>query len=68
MRAGVHREPTRKHRAFAVFLEDESGQDQIEYGLVAALLSLGAVAALKAVAASVIALWQGVATGFMKAV
>jgi pilus assembly protein Flp/PilA len=34
-----------KH-AFAAFMKDESGQDLIEYALVAALIGLGAVTAM----------------------
>ena len=34
-----------KH-AFVAFLKDESGQDLIEYALVAGLIALGAVAAM----------------------
>ena len=32
--------------AFVAFLKDESGQDLIEYALVAGLIALGAVAAM----------------------
>ncbi|HEY4380849.1 MAG TPA: Flp family type IVb pilin [Acidobacteriaceae bacterium] len=32
--------------AFAAFVKDESGQDLIEYALVAGLIGLGAVAAM----------------------
>jgi len=32
------------------FVADESGQDQIEYALVAALLGLGAIASMKTLA------------------
>jgi pilus assembly protein Flp/PilA len=35
------------------FVHDESGQDLIEYALVAALLGLGAVASLKSLATTV---------------
>jgi pilus assembly protein Flp/PilA len=34
-----------KH-AFAAFMKDESGQDLIEYALVAGLIALGAIAAM----------------------
>ncbi len=40
-----------KHFALA-FLSDESGQDLIEYALVAALVGLGAVASMKSLANS----------------
>ena len=45
---------------FATFfnlLRDESGQDLIEYALVAALIALGAIAAMNGVA-------QGISTAF----
>ncbi len=58
----------RKHRAFVDFLEEESGQDQIEFALVAALLSLSAVAALKGLAADVTWLWQGLATNLSSSI
>jgi pilus assembly protein Flp/PilA len=35
------------------FLKDESGQDLVEYALIAGLIGLGAVVALKDVASSV---------------
>jgi pilus assembly protein Flp/PilA len=38
---------------FASFIADESGQDLIEYSLVAALLSCAAIATLQAVASSI---------------
>ena len=38
-------------------LRDESGQDLIEYALVAALIALGAIAAMQGVA-------QGISTAF----
>ena len=44
------------------FLEDESGQDLLEFVLVAALLSLCAVAGLKSLAGDVTVLWGGLAT------
>jgi len=37
----------------AAFLQDESGQDLIEYALVAALVGLGAVAAMKGLSNSI---------------
>ena len=33
-------------QAFAAFMQDESGQDLIEYALIAGLIALGAVAAM----------------------
>ena len=35
---------------FSTFVKDESGQDLIEYALVAALLGLGAIASMKTLA------------------
>ncbi len=35
------------------FVSDESGQDMIEYALVAALIGLGAVASLRTVATAI---------------
>ena len=37
-------------RIMSTLLQDESGQDLIEYALVAALLGLGAVASMKTLA------------------
>ena len=38
---------------FTELMQDESGQDLIEYALVAALIGLGAVATLKALATNI---------------
>ena len=38
---------------FTNLLKDESGQDLIEYALVAALIGLGAVATMKSLAAAI---------------
>jgi pilus assembly protein Flp/PilA len=50
------------------FLNDESGQDQIEYALVAALLSLGAVASLRSVSTSIAAAWNQLGPTFAAAI
>ncbi len=50
------------------FFEEESGQDQIEYVLVAALLSLSAVATLKGLAADVTWLWQNLSTSLASSI
>jgi pilus assembly protein Flp/PilA len=42
------------------FVNDESGQDLIEYALVAAVVSLGAVTTLKPVATAVSAVFSGI--------
>ena len=41
------------NRLFSELLQDESGQDLIEYALVAALIALGATASMKALATSI---------------
>jgi pilus assembly protein Flp/PilA len=47
---------------FCSFLSDESGQDLIEYALVAAIIALGAVAAMTALATSISAAFTAVGT------
>jgi pilus assembly protein Flp/PilA len=39
--------------AFVAFMQDESGQDLIEYALVAGLVGLGAVAAMTGLAGKI---------------
>jgi Flp pilus assembly pilin Flp len=58
----------RKRQALVEFVEEELGQDQIEFALVAALLSLSAIAALKGLAADVTTLWQGLATNLASSI
>jgi pilus assembly protein Flp/PilA len=41
---------------------DESGQDLIEYTLIAALLALGAVAGMKTVSGSIDTVFKGIET------
>jgi pilus assembly protein Flp/PilA len=41
-------------RLFTRLLEDESGQDLIEYALIAAIIGLGAAATLRSFAATMI--------------
>ena len=41
---------------------DESGQDLIEYALIAALIALGAVVAMQSVAANITTLFGKIAT------
>jgi pilus assembly protein Flp/PilA len=43
-------------------LRDESGQDLVEYGLIACVLGLGSVATLKGVATNVATLFAAVGT------
>jgi pilus assembly protein Flp/PilA len=46
--------------AILQFIRDESGQDLIEYALVAALVGLGAVTALKGLSAKISASFNSV--------
>ena len=41
-------------RLFTKLLKDESGQDLVEYALIAAVIGLGAAASMKSVATAVI--------------
>lgn len=45
---------------FKAFVQDESGQDLIEYALVAALVGLGAVAAMQGLSNSIANTFNGV--------
>jgi pilus assembly protein Flp/PilA len=56
-----------KHMLSA-FLNDESGQDLIEYALVAALVGLGAVAAMKGLSNAVGNSFNGVGNALTSAV
>jgi pilus assembly protein Flp/PilA len=47
---------------FSDLLWDESGQDLIEYALIAALIALGATAAMKTLATSIGSALAGVGT------
>jgi pilus assembly protein Flp/PilA len=49
-------------------ISDESGQDLIEYALVAALVALGAVATLRTVATNVNAIFTSISTSLTSAV
>jgi pilus assembly protein Flp/PilA len=51
----------------AKFINDESGQDLIEYALVAALVGLGAVAAMKGLNTSIANAFNGVGTSLANA-
>ena len=48
-------------------VNDESGQDLIEYALVAALVGLGAVAAMKGLSNSIGTAFNGVGTSLQNA-
>jgi pilus assembly protein Flp/PilA len=50
------------------FVNDESGQDLIEYALVAAVISLGAVATLKPLATEIGTVFSSVTTALSGAV
>jgi pilus assembly protein Flp/PilA len=52
----------------SAFLNDESGQDLIEYALVAALVGLGAVAAMKGLSNAVGNSFNGVGNALTSAV
>ena len=49
-------------------LSDESGQDLIEYALVAALVGLGAVASMRSLAGSISSTFNSVGTSLTTAV
>lgn len=50
-----------QHR-FRHFIDDESGQDLIEYALVAALVALGAVVSMKGLATKISSAFTSVGT------
>ena len=50
------------------FLADESGQDLIEYALVAALVGLGAVAAMRSLSSNVGKTFNSIGTSLTSAV
>lgn len=47
---------------FSNFISDESGQDLIEYALLAAIISLGSVAAMDVLATNISTAFTNVAT------
>jgi pilus assembly protein Flp/PilA len=49
-------------------MNDESGQDLIEYALVAALVALGAIAVLKTVAGNITTVFTNIGTTLTSAV
>jgi pilus assembly protein Flp/PilA len=55
-------------RILSSFLSDESGQDLIEYALVAALIALGATAAMNTLAGSISTAFSTVGTKLSTAV
>ena len=56
-----------RHALSALWL-DESGQDMLEFALVAALLSLCAVASLQTLSSKVTLLWAGLANSFNESI
>ena len=50
------------------FMQDESGQDLIEYALVAALIGLGIIASMNALSTSIANTFNGVGTSLTNAV
>jgi Flp pilus assembly pilin Flp len=57
----------RNHQSLTEFIEEESGQDLIEYVLLVSVLSLFAIAGVQGVAANVLSMWHTLATGFTSA-
>jgi pilus assembly protein Flp/PilA len=55
-------------RILSTFASDESGQDLIEYALVAALIALGATAAMNSLAGSISTAFSTVGTKLSTAV
>lgn len=49
-------------RLFTKLLKDESGQDLVEYALIAAVIGLGAAAAMKSLATAVSSALTGIAS------
>ena len=62
---GFH--PAACSAAVSRFLRDESGQDLIEYALVAALLALGTIATLRNVSTKLVSLFTSIASGVTSA-
>jgi pilus assembly protein Flp/PilA len=58
----------RGRSAWNDFFNDESGQDLIEYALVAALVALGSVAAMKTLATNIGTAYNGVGSTLTSAV
>jgi pilus assembly protein Flp/PilA len=56
------------NRPFSSFFHDESGQDLIEYALVAALIGLGATASMKVLATTIGTALIGIGTRLTGAV
>jgi pilus assembly protein Flp/PilA len=52
------------YRTITLLLQDESGQDLIEYALVAALIGLGAVVSMKGLGSKIANAFNTVSTNF----
>jgi pilus assembly protein Flp/PilA len=59
---------TKFTQALSTFMKDESGQDLIEYALVAAIIGLGATAAMTALAGTIGTSFTAVGTKLTAAV
>jgi pilus assembly protein Flp/PilA len=55
-------------QAFCNFVRDESGQDLIEYALVAAIIALGATAAMTSLATSISTAFSKIGSSLTSAV
>jgi pilus assembly protein Flp/PilA len=55
-------------QSFKKFVADESGQDLIEYALVAALVGLGSVASMNSLASSIANTFNGIGNALTGAV
>ncbi len=58
----------RASSAWRAFCDDESGQDLIEYALIAALVALGSVAALNSVASNIGSAYNSVGSTLTSAI
>jgi pilus assembly protein Flp/PilA len=59
---GVLHEPSERNSLFARLLRDDSGATAIEYGLIAALIAVAAIAAFQLVGSSLTSVFNGVAS------
>jgi len=55
-------------KTLRAFLRDESGQDLIEYALVAALIALGAIVAMKSLASGISSAFNVISSDLSSAV
>jgi len=59
---GVLREPSERNSLVARLLRDDSGATAIEYGLIAALIAVAAIAAFQLVGTNLTSVFNGVAS------